>query len=58
MSNDTDALEDYLNSNLIQDVSENPVAYWSPLLDHRDPERAALARMAIDYLSVPGKCSV
>ena len=50
-----DALEDYLTSDVIEDVVEDPIAYWATIADGRNVEKAALARMAIHYLGVPGK---
>ena len=52
-----DALEDYLSSDVIDDVVEDPIAYWATIADSRNAEKAELARMAIDYLGVPGKFS-
>ena len=49
-----DALEDYLSSDVIDDVVEDPISYWATIADGRNAEKAALARMAIHYLGVPG----
>ena len=53
-----DALEDYLTSDVIDDVVEDPIAYWATIADGRNVEKAALARMAIHYLGVPGEFSL
>ena len=50
-----DALQAYLDAPMILNV-RNPLDYWKILLD--SPTEGPLARMAIDFLSVPGMCYV
>ena len=51
-----DALEEYLKSDTLAAHVNNPIQYWVEYLraNERHAERAALARMAIDYLAIPG----
>src|SRR3954462_11677587 len=48
-----DALEDWL-ANPIVNTSLDPVEYWTQMDGGRNP----LARMALDYLSIPGTSMV
>ena len=51
-----DALEDYLALPVLESVKD-PIAYWDTVLStsQNNPSSAALARMALDYLTIPGK---
>ena len=52
----SDALEEYLKTDVIPHVYEDPLPYWSAILNSQPDglESTALARMALDYLSIPG----
>ena len=52
----TDALEEYLKSDTLGAHVNNPIVYWWEYLNAntQNAERVALARMAIDYLAIPG----
>ena len=52
-ANPVDALREYLDSDVLEYTKTNPLAYWLEV-DTSNAERAALARMAIDYLGAPG----
>lgn len=53
-----DALEEYLALPVIETVKD-PVAYWNSVLtgSKSNPGAAALARMALDFLTIPGMLS-
>lgn len=46
---DSDALEDFLRSNVLPKIRD-PIQFWTSQLDGGN----ALARMALDILSTPG----
>ena len=50
-----DALEEYLNMPVL-DTVKDPVAYWDSVLctAKGNRQQAALARMALDFLTIPG----
>lgn len=53
-----DALDAYLESPPLSTIKD-PLAYWTALEKAGDDADAAnLARMALDFLSIPGKCVV
>ena len=51
-----DALEEYLALPIIETVKD-PIGYWDSVLrsSNGNPGAAALARMALDFLTVPGE---
>ena len=51
-----DALEEYLALPIIETVKD-PISYWASVLSTSkgNPGAAALAQMALDFLTVPGK---
>lgn len=50
-SNDVDALQEYLDAPIVKSCSD-PIQYWT---SQADGGNTALARMALDFLSAPGK---
>ncbi len=60
-----DALEKYLHDPVLEDL-DNPLHYWLSLLDPCDQSgkvtlvtfKGALAQMALDFLSAPGKLPI
>ena len=48
-----DPLEVYLASPVNPNVSD-PLAYWYAMSKTKNPYDAAFARMALDFLSIPG----
>ena len=52
-SSSTDVLEEWLSSPCLSDV-DDPIQHWASILtSSKNPDKHALARMALDFLSVP-----